>query len=89
VAVQDQRADRLADLLSPRLTRYNAAEPLSVKQQVGLLLSHIPDVLFGGAAGGGKSSRGCCTPRSSTRTFPATARSCSAERISSWRSPAR
>jgi predicted phage terminase large subunit-like protein len=56
VAVQDQRADRLADLLSPRLTRYNAAEPLSVKQQVGLLLSHIPDVLFGGSAGGGKSS---------------------------------
>jgi hypothetical protein len=38
------------------LTQYNTAEPLSVKQQVGLLLSHVPDVLFGGAAGGGKSS---------------------------------
>lgn len=50
------RSDRLAQLLVPRLTPYNAAEPLSVKQQAGLLLSHVPDVLFGGAAGGGKSS---------------------------------
>jgi predicted phage terminase large subunit-like protein len=56
VAVQDQNDQRLAALLTPRLTQYNAAEPLSVKQQVGLLLSHVPDVLFGGAAGGGKSS---------------------------------
>lgn len=46
---------RLRAALTPRLTKYNAAEPLSEKQQAGLLLPQL-EALYGGAAGGGKSS---------------------------------
>jgi predicted phage terminase large subunit-like protein len=46
---------RLARAVRPKLTIYNSAEPISVKQQVGLLLPQDA-VLYGGAAGGGKSS---------------------------------
>lgn len=44
----------LALKLTPRLTSYIPVKP-SVKQTAFLLLNHIPEVLFGGAAGGGKS----------------------------------
>lgn len=45
---------RLARVIVPRLTRYIIHSP-HPKQQAFLLLSHVPEVLFGGAAGGGKS----------------------------------
>lgn len=44
----------LAAALRPRLTRYVPHVPTG-KQQAGLLLNEIREVLYGGAAGGGKS----------------------------------
>lgn len=44
----------LAKKLTPRVTSYIPVTP-SVKQTAFLLLSHIKEVLYGGAAGGGKS----------------------------------
>lgn len=46
-------ADRLGELLTPRLTKYIPHVP-TAKQQAGLLLPQR-EVLYGGAAGGGKS----------------------------------
>jgi predicted phage terminase large subunit-like protein len=46
--------DQLARLTTPRLTKYIPTTP-SPKQAAFLLLNHVRDVFFGGAAGGGKS----------------------------------
>jgi predicted phage terminase large subunit-like protein len=48
------KRERLARALSPRLTRYIPHTP-TPKQRAGLCLNHIREVLYGGAAGGGKS----------------------------------
>lgn len=45
---------RLNDLLTPRLTRYITRQP-TARQTAFLLLDHVPEALYGGAAGGGKS----------------------------------
>jgi predicted phage terminase large subunit-like protein len=47
-------ATKLPDLLTPRLTRYITRQP-TPRQAAFLLLDHVPEVLYGGAAGGGKS----------------------------------
>ena len=47
-------ANVLTTLLTPRLTDYTHGTP-STKQQVFLLLNEIREILYGGAAGGGKS----------------------------------
>lgn len=44
----------LANKLSPRLTKYIPVTP-SIKQTAFLLLNHVLEILYGGAAGGGKS----------------------------------
>lgn len=51
--MDDGRRAQLADALRPRLTKYIAHSPTS-KQQTGLLLPQR-EILYGGAAGGGKS----------------------------------
>lgn len=51
--MDEQQRAQLADLLRPRLNRYAAHAPTE-KQHVGLILPQH-EVLYGGAAGGGKS----------------------------------
>lgn len=47
----------LSRLLTPRLNKYIPWEPTPT-QAAFLLLDHVPEVMFGGAAGGGKSVAG-------------------------------
>lgn len=49
-----RKRPELAELATPRLTKYIAHGP-EPKQAAGLLMGHIREVLYGGAAGGGKS----------------------------------
>lgn len=56
-ALQDLSADallRLQQLLKPRLNKYIPYDP-TPKQTAFLMMNHVREVLFGGAAGGGKS----------------------------------
>jgi len=54
VAIAEQLPDELTRIVTPRLTRYIPHTP-HPKQQAFLLMTHVPEVLFGGAAGGGKA----------------------------------
>ena len=52
--IGEQASLAISTLLTPRLTKYIPIAP-SPKQQAFLLLTHIKEILYGGAAGGGKS----------------------------------
>jgi phage terminase large subunit-like protein len=46
--------NKLQQMLTPRLTKYIAYEP-TIKQRAFLLMNNTKEILYGGAAGGGKS----------------------------------
>ena len=53
--LSEAEAQRVRQTLTPRKNKYTKRIDLTVKQTAAALMDDVPEILFGGAAGGGKT----------------------------------